>query len=60
MPFLRDHRDPDAGERLARELILNNWPKVLMITAALLEHEVLDLRRGVRTAGALRRLFPAR
>jgi len=28
-------------EVAARELIVNNWPTVLMIAAALLEHEVL-------------------
>ena len=32
---------PDACERHARELIVSHWPMVLMIAAALLEHEVL-------------------
>jgi len=32
---------PTRTRTLARELILDNWPEVLMITAALLEHEVL-------------------
>jgi len=32
---------PDPCERHARELIVSHWPAVLMIAAALLEHEVL-------------------
>jgi len=32
---------PDACEMGARELIVSNWPMVLMIAAALIEHEVL-------------------
>jgi len=32
---------PDPCEIAARELIVSHWPMVLMIAAALLEHEVL-------------------
>ncbi len=32
---------PDACEVTSRELIVSHWPMVLMIAAALLEHEVL-------------------
>jgi len=36
-----NEQSPDACEVAARELIVSHWPMVLMIAAALLEHEVL-------------------